>query len=88
MNDTEIALTTGAPLKLDGDLDALIETLYEEILVKNSYRSGFNDIASEISFVLSQMTTEDKERYLFISLGVLINRFHQEIYGGLEEKGE
>ena len=67
MNDNEIALTTGAPLKLDGDLDALIETLYEEILVKNSYRLGFNDIASEISFVLSQMTTEDKERYLLAS---------------------
>tara|TARA_B100001013_G_C24598509_1_gene437792 strand:- start:286 stop:552 length:267 start_codon:yes stop_codon:yes gene_type:complete len=88
MTNTEITLTTGAQLKLDGNLDSLIETLYDEIFVKNSYRSGFNDIASEISFLLSQMTAEDKERYLFISFGVLINGFHQEIYGGLEEKGE
>lgn len=87
MSTTPITLSTGATLKIDGNLDTLIETLYDEIVMKSSFRAGFGDIASEVSFVISQMTREDRDRYLFICMGVLIDRFHREMYRELEKEG-
>ncbi|MBI2194006.1 MAG: hypothetical protein HYU36_18685 [Planctomycetes bacterium] len=87
MNPHRITLSTGASVKMDGDVDSLIETLYDEIMVKNSFRAEFSDIASEVSFVVSQMTRAERDRYLFICLGVLIDRFHREMYRDWEQKG-
>jgi hypothetical protein len=65
---------------MDGNVDALVEAVYDEVLVRTAYQAGLNDVASEVSFLLSQMTAEDKERYLFICLGMLVDQFHREIH--------
>lgn len=87
MSERRVVLTTGATIELDGNVDKLVETIYDEVVVKGSYQGGFSDVASELSLVISQMSAEDKERYLFISLGVMMERFHREMYRGLDGDG-
>ncbi len=80
MESNQVSLTTGATITLDGNLDTLIETLYDEIIVKSAFQSNFTDVASELSFIISQLSPEDKDRYLFISLGALVDRLHLDVH--------
>jgi hypothetical protein len=80
----QVTLTTGVTVKLDGNVDALVEALYDEIVVKSGHRAGFTDMASEVSLAISQMDAADRDRYLFICLGTLIDRFHRELRRQLE----
>jgi len=63
-----LRLTTGQALDLDGDLLALIETLYREISLKSQLKATFEDMMREIQNVVAQMTEEDRRRYLVESL--------------------
>jgi hypothetical protein len=63
-----LRLTTGHALDLDGDLLALIETLYREISLKSQLKATFEDMMREIQNVVAQMTEEDRRRYLVESL--------------------
>jgi hypothetical protein len=63
-----IKLTTGAPLMLDGDLLAVLETLYKEISAKHELQSTFEDMAREIQHIIEQMSEEDRRHYLSESL--------------------
>jgi len=64
----KIKLLSGIELELDGDLMMMIETLYQEIVVKKEFNYTYQDIKKEIENIVSQMPEEEKERYLQESL--------------------
>ena len=53
-----IKTSTGASITLDGDLLAILETLYREITVKRNFERSFEDMIQEIQLLIEQMTEE------------------------------
>lgn len=72
---SKVTLSTGREVALDGNLEALFQAIHREILVKSGFRCSFDDVASEMSFVISQMEEENRDQYLFLSLGALLEQF-------------
>jgi hypothetical protein len=63
-----IKTTTGAEIPLDGDLLAILETLYREITVKRNFDRSFEDMIQEIRHLIDQMTEDERKAYLAESL--------------------
>ena len=63
-----IKTSTGATITLDGDLLAILETLYREITVKRNFERSFEDMIQEIRQLIEQMTDEERRAYLAESL--------------------
>ena len=63
-----IKTTTGASINLDGDLLAILETLYREITVKRNFERSFEDMIQEIRQLIDQMSDEERRAYLAESL--------------------
>ena len=63
-----ITTTTGAELTLDGDLLAVMETLYREVTAKRGLDRSFEDMMREITHLIDQMADEDRRTYLLESL--------------------
>jgi hypothetical protein len=63
-----IKLTTGAEVEMDGDLLAVIETLYRELTARRELERSFEDTVREIQGVIDQMTDEERKTYLSESL--------------------
>ena len=63
-----IKTSTGAAIQLDGDLLAILETLYREITVKRNFDRSFEDMIQEIRQLIEQMTEEERKAYLAESL--------------------
>jgi hypothetical protein len=63
-----IKTTTGATITLDGDLLAIMETLYRELTVKRNFERSFEDMMREIGHLVDQMTEEDRRAYFVESL--------------------
>jgi hypothetical protein len=63
-----IKTSTGATITLDGDLLAILETLYREITVKRNFERSFEDMIQEIRALIDQMTDEERRAYLAESL--------------------
>ena len=63
-----IKTSTGATIALDGDLLAILETLYREITVKRNFERSFEDMIQEIRQLIEQMTDEERRAYLAESL--------------------
>ena len=63
-----IKTSTGATIILDGDLLAILETLYREITVKRNFERSFEDMIQEIRQLIEQMTDEERRAYLVESL--------------------
>jgi len=63
-----ITTTTGAAISLDGDLLAIMETLYREVTAKRGLDRSFEDMMREISHLIDQMAEEDRRTYLIESL--------------------
>ena len=63
-----IKTTTGAPIALDGDLLAILETLYREITVRRNFDRSFEDMIQEIRHLIDQMTEDERKSYLAESL--------------------
>ena len=63
-----ITTSTGASIALDGDLLAILETLYREITVKQNFERSFEDMIQEIRRLIEQMTDEERQAYLAESL--------------------
>ena len=59
-----IKTSTGATIILDGDLLAILETLYREITVKRNFERSFEDMIQEIRQLIEQMTDEERRAYL------------------------
>jgi hypothetical protein len=63
-----IKTTTGAGIPLDGDLLAILETLYREITVKRNFDRSFEDMIQEIRHLVDQMSEDERKAYLAESL--------------------
>ena len=63
-----IKTTGGARIALDGDLLAVMETLYREVTVKRDLERSFEDMVREIHHLIDQMSDEERRTYLAESL--------------------
>jgi len=63
-----IKTSTGATIILDGDLLAILETLYREITVKRNFERSFEDMIQEIRHLIDQMSDDERRAYLAESL--------------------
>ena len=63
-----IKTTTGVAIQLDGDLLAIMETLYQEVTVKRELDRTFEDMVREIQHLIEQMTETERRTYLAESL--------------------
>ncbi len=73
-----IKTTTGVDIPLDGDLLAIIETLYQEVTVKHELERSYEDMMREIRHLLAQMTDQERTDYLAESLFHNTVRFENE----------
>jgi len=63
-----IKTTTGADITLDGDLLAVMETLYQEVTAKRELERSFEDMVKEIQHLIAQMDDTERRTYLAESL--------------------
>ena len=63
-----IKTTTGAEIALDGDLLAVMETLYREVTARQALERSFDDMVREIQHLIDQMTDAERRTYLAESL--------------------
>jgi anti-sigma B factor antagonist len=63
-----IKTTTGAELALDGDLLAVMETLYREVTARRELERSFEDMIREINHLIDQMDEGERRAYLLESL--------------------
>jgi hypothetical protein len=73
-----ITTTTGVRIALDGDLLAIIETLFQEITVKRQFDRSYEDMMREIRHLIDQMTDAERRDYLAESLFHNTVRFENE----------
>jgi hypothetical protein len=66
-----ITTTTGARITLDGDLLAIMETLYREVTAKRELERSFEDIVQEIQHLIEQM--DDSERRIYLAESLFLN---------------
>jgi phage gp29-like protein len=63
-----IKTTSGAEIPLDGDLLAIMETLYREVTAKRELERSFEDMMREINHLIDQMDDAERRSYLLESL--------------------
>jgi hypothetical protein len=63
-----IKTSTGADITLDGDLLAVMETLYREVTAKRDLERSFEDMLREINHLIDQMDESERRAYLVESL--------------------
>jgi hypothetical protein len=63
-----IKTTTGAEIVLDGDLLAIMETLYREVTARRELERSFEDMLREINHLIGQMSEDERRTYLVESL--------------------
>ena len=68
MNMRTIKTTSGTEIALDGDLLAVLETLYRELHSRHGLDYSFEDTMHEIRHIIGQMVETDRETYLLESL--------------------
>jgi len=66
-----IKTTTGADIALDGDLLAIMETLYREVTAKRELDRTFEDMVREIQHLIEQMS--DTERFTYLAESLFLN---------------
>ena len=66
-----ITTTTGARITLDGDLLAIMETLYREVTAKRELERSFEDMVQEIQHLIEQM--DDSERRIYLAESLFLN---------------
>jgi hypothetical protein len=81
-----IKLTTGAEVPLDGDLLAVLESLYREMTANRELERTFEDTVREIQEVIDQMTDEERRHYLSESLFLNFVSYENERLGALLKK--
>jgi hypothetical protein len=63
-----IKTTTGIEIALDGDLLAILETLYREVTARRELERTFEDMLREITHLIDQMDEGERRTYLTESL--------------------
>ena len=59
-----IKTTSGESIALDGDLLAVMETLYKEVTAKREFERSFEDMVKEIHHLIDQMNDAERRTYL------------------------
>ena len=63
-----IKTTSGAEIVLDGDLLAVLETLYHEVTARKELERSFEDMKREIDHLIDQLTDDERREYLSESI--------------------
>ena len=63
-----IKTSGGESIVLDGDLLAVMETLYKEVTAKREFERSFEDMVKEIHHLIEQMDDAERRNYLAESL--------------------
>jgi len=63
-----IKTSTGVDIALDGDLLAILETLYREVTARRELERTFEDMLREITHLIEQMDEGERRAYLTESL--------------------
>jgi hypothetical protein len=63
-----IKTTSGAEIVLDGDLLAILETLYHEVTARKELERSFEDMKREIDHLIDQLTDDERREYLSESI--------------------
>jgi hypothetical protein len=63
-----IKTSTGVDIPLDGDLLAILETLYREVTARRELERTFEDMLREITYLIDQMDEAERRTYLTESL--------------------
>ena len=63
-----ITTSTGAEIVLDGDLLAIIETLFREVTARKDLDRTFEDMMREIGHLADQLSHDDLRAYFIESL--------------------
>ncbi len=81
-----ITMNSGARVTLDGDLLALLETLYRELTARRELERTFEDTVREIHDVIEQMTEDERRQYLSESLFLNFVSYENERLGAYLKK--
>ncbi len=81
-----IKTTNGADLLLDGDLLALLETLYHEVTIARDLDRSFEDMVREIQHVINAMDEDERRQYLAESLFLNTVSYENERLGAYMRK--
>jgi phage gp29-like protein len=81
-----ITTTTGVDIALDGDLLAIIETLFQEVTAKRQLDRSYEDIMGEIRHLVAQMSDDELRDYLAESLFHNTVRFENDRLASYVEK--
>ena len=81
-----IRTSTGADIMLDGDLLAIMETLYKEITARKALERSFEDMVREIQHLIGQMTDDERRQYLSESLFLNTVSYENERLGAYMKK--
>ena len=68
MSERRIKTTSGAEIVLDGDLLAVLETLYHEVTARKELERSFEDLKREIDHLIDQLTDDERREYLSESI--------------------
>jgi Zn-dependent M32 family carboxypeptidase len=68
MSQRSIKTTSGADIVLDGDLLAVLETLYHEVTARKELERSFEDMKREIDHLIEQLTDAERREYLAESI--------------------
>jgi len=81
-----ITTTSGVGIALDGDLLAIIETLFQEVTAKRQLDRSYEDMMREIRHLIAQMTDAELRDYLAESLFHNTVRFENDRLASYMEK--
>jgi hypothetical protein len=63
----KIKMHNSHEIELDGDLMAIIEALYEEVVIKKDFKHTYLDMKEAIETIIGQMNEEELRAYLLES---------------------
>ena len=81
-----IKTSTGMTLPLDGDLLAVVETLYKELKAQHGLDRSFEQMMQEIRHLVDQMDEADRRAYLIESLFLNTVTYENEKLGAYMRK--
>jgi hypothetical protein len=81
-----IKMTNGTAVTLDGDLLAIIESLYIEVTAKRELERTFEDMVREIQHLIDQMNEGERKQYLAESLFLNTVSYENERLGSYMKK--
>ena len=91
-----VKMLTGHEIELDGDLMMIIESLYQEVVVRKELKHTYLDMKEEIDNLIGQMSEEELRSYLSESVFMntvsyenqMLEQLLQKLASGEEDAGD